>query len=187
MSYGHIYLIKAIGTTRYKIGLTTRDVETRFKEINSSQSAYPLELMGSIYVANVKDVEKELHQKFSSYRVHGEWFIFKDNEIQEVMNIIDSYENASYTRDYQPQHSYAGYDDSNGSLIWVLVVGTFLAVGSFLNAGVKPEFNEATANSQEKELRQNFLACTDGKAGNDKHLNCQNIVIEYQSKFKISD
>ncbi|NER25978.1 MAG: GIY-YIG nuclease family protein, partial [Symploca sp. SIO1C2] len=35
---GFIYLIHAQETDRYKIGLTTRSVEARFAELNSSQS-----------------------------------------------------------------------------------------------------------------------------------------------------
>ena len=42
---GYIYLIHAQGTDRYKIGLTTRSVEVRLAELNSSQSPYPLELL----------------------------------------------------------------------------------------------------------------------------------------------
>ena len=85
---GHIYFIQASGTNRYKIGLTTRPIEDRMKELNSKQSAYPLVLIASVQVANVKVVEKELHKAFSAYRVHGEWFELMSNEVQLVRNAL---------------------------------------------------------------------------------------------------
>ncbi|MBW4668396.1 MAG: GIY-YIG nuclease family protein [Cyanomargarita calcarea GSE-NOS-MK-12-04C] len=50
---GHIYFIHAVGTSRYKIGLTTRSVKERLDELNSSQSAYPLQLIASAKFSNV--------------------------------------------------------------------------------------------------------------------------------------
>lgn len=84
---GHIYFIQASGTNRYKIGLTTRPIEERMKELNSRQSAYPLVLIHSV-LANVRTVEKELHKAFSDYRVHGEWFEMMSNEVQQVRNAL---------------------------------------------------------------------------------------------------
>ncbi|NEQ64793.1 MAG: GIY-YIG nuclease family protein [Symploca sp. SIO2D2] len=71
---GYIYLIHAQETDRYKIGLTTRSVEARFAELNSSQSPYPLEIIDWFETDNVTDDEEYLHEKFADYRVHGEWF-----------------------------------------------------------------------------------------------------------------
>lgn len=73
---GFIYLIRARETDRYKIGLTTRHPEARLSELNSSQSPFPLELVDWFETDNVTDDEGYLHEKFASYRVHGEWFEF---------------------------------------------------------------------------------------------------------------
>ena len=73
---GFIYLIHAVGTDRYKIGLTTRHPEARLSELNSSQSPFPLELVDWFETDNVTADEGYLHDKFDSYRVHGEWFKF---------------------------------------------------------------------------------------------------------------
>jgi hypothetical protein len=82
---GYIYLIHAKGTRRFKIGLTTRAVEARFNELNSSQSPYPLELLESIEVANVTEAESYLHSKFAFYRKHNEWFEFDHYALRNVM------------------------------------------------------------------------------------------------------
>lgn len=93
MKSGYIYLIHATGTNRYKIGLTTRSVEERFAELNSSQSAYPLELIASAKYSNIVEVEKTLHEKYRHNRAHGEWFEFSKHEIGEVIRGIEGGEN----------------------------------------------------------------------------------------------
>lgn len=90
---GYIYLIHAKGTRRFKMGLTTRSVEARFNELNSSQSPYPLELLEAIKVENVTEAENYLHQKFAFYRRHGEWFEFNNHELRTVLKEYDRLEN----------------------------------------------------------------------------------------------
>ncbi|NER45848.1 MAG: GIY-YIG nuclease family protein [Symploca sp. SIO1A3] len=81
---GYIYLIHAVKTDRYKIGLTTRSVEARLAELNSSQSPYPLELIDWFETDNVTDDEDYLHEKFADYRVHNEWFEFDSKTLKQV-------------------------------------------------------------------------------------------------------
>ena len=81
---GYIYLIHAQETDRYKIGLTTRSVEARFAELNSSQSPYPLELIDWFETPNVTEDEAYFHEKYSAHRVHGEWFVFDKKTLKEV-------------------------------------------------------------------------------------------------------
>ncbi len=186
IDFGYIYIIHAIGTNRYKIGLTRRDVETRFKELNSKQSAYPLENIVNIYTLNVAEVERELHQKFANYRVHGEWFIFTDDEFEQVVNIVNQYEYQQPS--YQSDYDYSGYsyDDNSYEFSFTgAVVAIVIGVGFFslLSGGLKPAYNEKLATPENKQLKANFDVCTDGKAGNDEHLNCQQVVTEFQRKF----
>lgn len=85
--FGNIYLIKALGTDRFKIGLTLREVSERLDELNSKQSPYPLELVHYIQVVDVIQTEKFLHSLFDANRVHGEWFVFGNlNKVIETMN-----------------------------------------------------------------------------------------------------
>ncbi|NES25921.1 MAG: GIY-YIG nuclease family protein [Symploca sp. SIO3E6] len=81
---GYIYLIHAVGSDRYKIGLTTRSVEARLAELNSSQSPYPLELIDWFETPNVTEDEAYFHEKYSAHRVHGEWFSFDKKTLKEV-------------------------------------------------------------------------------------------------------
>lgn len=93
---GFIYLIHARGTRRFKIGLTTRSVEQRFNELNSSQSPYPLELLEVIATNNVTETEGYLHGKFVLQRRHGEWFEFNNRQLREVLREFDRLENGDH-------------------------------------------------------------------------------------------
>ena len=81
---GFIYLIHAVETDRYKIGLTTRSVQARLAELNSSQSPYPLELIDWFETDNVTEDEAYFHEKYSDFRVHGEWFKFDQKTLKQV-------------------------------------------------------------------------------------------------------
>ena len=85
---GHVYLLHAVGTNRYKIGMTQQGrMAKRFNELNGSQSAFPVELVTFIDVKDRYQVEAELHQKFKAFRVHGEWFNLPrgSKEVERVM------------------------------------------------------------------------------------------------------
>lgn len=85
---GHVYLLHAVGTNRYKIGMTQQGrMAKRFDELSGSQAAFPVELITFIDVSDRYQVEAELHQKFKANRVHGEWFEFPrgSREAERVM------------------------------------------------------------------------------------------------------
>lgn len=88
----HVYLIHAQTTNRYKIGITSRAIEYRLKELNGEQSAYPLELITSIRHTNYKAVEKHLHDRYKAYRVHGEWFEFAPEQLAEVQSYMSGFD-----------------------------------------------------------------------------------------------
>jgi Meiotically up-regulated gene 113 len=90
---GHVYLIRATGTNRFKIGMARLGrMQTRFDELNHSQSAYPLEIVRVIDVADRHQVEAELHQRFKRDRRHGGWFEFPRG-IREVERAMTQLEN----------------------------------------------------------------------------------------------
>lgn len=120
---GYVYFLHAVnsadsdGMERYKIGLTTRYVEDRLKELNSGQSPFWLVEKWSIQVSNCEAVESALHIHFASRRLYidtsnghtgnyadidssvrksTEWFMFADHELSAVeesyQNIQNQYE-----------------------------------------------------------------------------------------------
>lgn len=70
---GYVYLIKAEGTNRLKIGYS-KDPEKRLLAIQSPQSPFKLKLVYKELVADCASFEKFLHDYYKDYRVFGEWF-----------------------------------------------------------------------------------------------------------------
>lgn len=106
---GCIYLIHAIGTNRYKIGMTLRDVEVRYKELDSKQSPYPLKFIGYVETYNAREVEKSIHDILKDNRVHGEWFCFDEKDILKVKITIRNQANEPEIPP-PPNYQYDVYD-----------------------------------------------------------------------------
>lgn len=92
MSVGYIYLIRADGQPRYKIGQTTRHPEIRLKELNGQQSPYQLSLVYFVEVIDSVSAESYFHQKFSRYRRHGEWFEMSHLIVRAVIKAFETYQ-----------------------------------------------------------------------------------------------
>lgn len=87
----YIYLIRADGTERYKIGRTDRHPETRLAELNRQQSAYPLLLEYYVEVPDSAVAEEHFHQRYQRYRKHGEWFELSRSISAQVVQDFKGY------------------------------------------------------------------------------------------------
>jgi hypothetical protein len=105
---GFIYFIRAVGSepTRYKIGLTN-NLERRVKELNRGQSAFPNEMLWNVAVNDTENAESDLHNRFVHHRVHGEWFQFDDDMLDEVrdafLEVAQNYPNKPKLKKAVPQ------------------------------------------------------------------------------------
>lgn len=84
---GYIYLVQAVGISRFKIGKTRVCV---LKRIDELQTGCPLRIR-YIYHACVEEmnrIEKELHLTFSSSRVIGEWFSLTHEQVSECIQLM---------------------------------------------------------------------------------------------------
>ena len=84
-----VYFIKAKDLNVYKIGRASSP-SARLKTI---QACSPIEvtLLHTIHSANSIELEKKIHQIFSKFRLHGEWFeIPADNETLLVLMSADN-------------------------------------------------------------------------------------------------
>jgi hypothetical protein len=77
------YIIHARGTHFYKIGQSDR-IDGRLYEL---QSASPLALK-LVAVSASLSLESELHEKYRTWRIRGEWFRLEDDQINDL---IESY------------------------------------------------------------------------------------------------
>jgi len=66
-----IYVLWAEGTSRFKVGYTSRSVGSRALEIEAA-SPFPLHIVGSR--TGTKADEQQIHRRLRRYRVQREWF-----------------------------------------------------------------------------------------------------------------
>lgn len=78
-----VYVIKAKGTPRYKIGYATNPR----KRIKTLQTAcpYPIEVINCIDSAD-RDIESMAHSIWSDHRVQGEWFELPENAVNYLQD-----------------------------------------------------------------------------------------------------
>ena len=75
---GWVYLVRAEGTDRYKIGRSTQPKERH--QVLKRQSPYPLKVIYCFPSLDAATDEAKLHEWFASNRVYGEWFEFKSEK-----------------------------------------------------------------------------------------------------------
>lgn len=85
---GCVYFFRHIGLTPVKIGFTDEESPTlRFNQFRT-YAPYGSELLGFIRTKTPSKIESELHKRYLSKRLKGEWF---DITIENVNNEIYNY------------------------------------------------------------------------------------------------
>lgn len=82
---GQVYLIHAVGLSRYKIGCTTISVDKRLLVLQNF-SPVALEVLAAIDCSDIEKAEAWLHKKFASCRRHSEWFDLSDSDVQWIIS-----------------------------------------------------------------------------------------------------
>jgi hypothetical protein len=83
---GFVYIVQAEGTPRIKIGQTRRR-GMRLQQLATS-SPFPLALLREIITADVRSLEKALHQRYDRYRLHGEWFELPAHVLEDLLQEV---------------------------------------------------------------------------------------------------
>lgn len=89
ISFGEIYVIWAIGTTLYKIGVST-DFKRRFKDLSAS-SPLPLTPVKYARCDNPHLLESRLHAMFAAKVFKNEWFSLDENDLARIAAMFDRY------------------------------------------------------------------------------------------------
>lgn len=118
---GYVYLIQAGETDLYKIGLTTRQPEERLRELNGKQSPYPLTLAHYIYVGDVNEVERYLHEECREYHHHNEWFKIPAELIPELIGLMNKCQ-VQVQPEETAYQSYYGGSTSNDPVNVIAVI-----------------------------------------------------------------
>jgi len=82
---GYIYIIHQENTSLYKIGYSTSNNPKKRLSNLQVGNPYPLIFVGSFYTFNI-ELEKMLHEYFSQYLRHGEWFELTQEHIENILD-----------------------------------------------------------------------------------------------------
>ncbi len=87
---GFIYLMKPKGSDRkvYKIG-TSVDPENRLS-VKQKEVKYEIELVASVPVLDSFGIEQFLHDRYSKYRLAGEWFVLPYDVVDDFVNMVNT-------------------------------------------------------------------------------------------------
>jgi ParB/RepB/Spo0J family partition protein len=92
---GAVYIIAAVNLGMYKIGHTSRGVQSRLIQLQTS-SPFDLYVVSAYFVDNSKKVEKALHQHFDIRLKRGEWFELSSEQVSEAIFILKNSKGAIY-------------------------------------------------------------------------------------------
>ena len=84
---GIVYIIHAEGTSLYKIGITSRDVEARLRQLQTA-SPHALYVLDSAELNHARSAELSLHIAFDQYRAEGEWFSLPPRALNLLRDLI---------------------------------------------------------------------------------------------------
>lgn len=82
----YVYLIQAVGTNYYKIGISTNP-QARLKALQA-QSPHKLVLIACQMNYDAWRFEQSLHSRFSSCRTQGEWFHLSAVEAEAITELL---------------------------------------------------------------------------------------------------
>ncbi len=78
---GYLYLIHCVGFPYYKIGVTTREPQSRVRALQTGMP-FELELEYAVQVPDIYREEEMLHDAYKDNHVRGEWFNLTPAELE---------------------------------------------------------------------------------------------------------
>lgn len=100
---GCVYFFRHIGLTPVKIGYSNSespiDRFTQFK----TYAPYGSEIIGFIQSYEAKQLETTLHERFSAFRLSGEWFEITQEQCESVISFYSNIEDVKERNEFQQQ------------------------------------------------------------------------------------
>ena len=100
---GCVYFFKHSGLNPIKIGYSSnKSPIKRFNQFKT-YAPYGAEIIGFILSSNSKELEIKLHEKFSQYRLEGEWFDITIEIVEKEIELQSSIEDLKLKTEFQLQ------------------------------------------------------------------------------------
>lgn len=103
---GYVYLMHAVGTDLYKVGLSIHP-ERRAEKLDY-ESPHKIVMVHKILVDSMKKVENYFHLLFSDNHIKGEWFRLDEFEVKMFCS-LDGHDEAELIIQVCIDHKYHEY------------------------------------------------------------------------------
>lgn len=98
---GCVYFFRHIGLTPIKIGYSENESPIKRFEQFKTYAPFGAELIGFIRTTRAKQLETELHQKYSRDRIKGEWFEITKDEAEKCIRFYSNLEDLEELNNFQ--------------------------------------------------------------------------------------
>lgn len=96
-----VYFFRHVGLSPIKIGYSKNESPYRRFEQFKTYAPFGAELIGFIRTIRSKELEVELHQKYSRDRIKGEWFEITKEEVEKCIKFYSSLEDIEEMNNFQ--------------------------------------------------------------------------------------
>ena len=98
---GCVYFFRHIGLTPVKIGYSNSESPIgRFEQFKTF-APYGSEIIGFIRTYDAKQLETTLHERFSAFRLSGEWFDITQEQCESVISFYSNIEDIKEKNEFQ--------------------------------------------------------------------------------------
>lgn len=104
---GCVYFFRHVGLSPVKIGYSENESPIKRFEQFKTYAPFGAELIGFIRTLRAKNLEKELHNKYSRDRIKGEWFEITKEEAERCILFYSNIEDIEEINNFQV--SFAKY------------------------------------------------------------------------------
>ena len=98
---GCVYFFKHVGLSPIKIGYSKNESPIKRFEQFKTYAPFGAELVGFIMSSSPKDLETQLHDKYSRDRIKGEWFEINEEEAIKCINFYSNLEDIEEKNSFQ--------------------------------------------------------------------------------------
>lgn len=98
---GSVYFFRHIGLSPVKIGYSNNESPYKRFEQFKTYAPFGAELIGFIRSIRAKELETELHNKYSRDRVKGEWFEITSDDVEKCIKFYSDIEDIEEMNSFQ--------------------------------------------------------------------------------------
>lgn len=98
---GCVYFFRHIGLTPVKIGYSTHESPIGRFEQFKTYAPYGSEIIGFIRTYEAKELETILHERFSAFRLGGEWFEISKEQCESVISFYSNIEDIKEKNEFE--------------------------------------------------------------------------------------